>query len=143
MIEAIAEWLKNHQSLLWYGGVGSVAVFVVSILAIPPIIVRIDENYFTHAKRPPRWWSKLHPVPRYSISAAKNLCGVVLMVLGLAMLVLPGQGVLTMLAGFLLIDFPGKYKLEKRLVAQPWILRPINWLRRRRNCPPLRTKREF
>ena len=60
------------------------------------------------------------------------------MLAGIAMLVLPGQGLLTLLVGFLLIDFPGKYRFEKWLVARRWVLQPINWLRLRRHQMPLR-----
>jgi hypothetical protein len=59
----------------------------------------------------------------------------VLVLLGLVMLVTPGQGILTLLSGLLLMNFPGKYRLEQWLVLRPGILRALNWLRRRRNQP--------
>ena len=55
------------------------------------------------------------------------------------MLVLPGQGLLTLLVGFLLVDAPGKYRLERWLVSRKAVLRPINWLRRRKGRQPLIT----
>jgi UPF0716 family protein affecting phage T7 exclusion len=70
----------------------------------------------------------------------KNLLGVTLMIAGLAMLVIPGPGLLTVLIGFLLVDFPGKYKLERWLVARPAIRRPIDWLRKRAGRMPLQVK---
>ena len=45
------------------------------------------------------------------------------------MLFLPGQGLLTMLLGILFIDFPGKHRLEKKLIQHPKILKAINALR--------------
>lgn len=54
------------------------------------------------------------------------------MLAGLAMLALPGQGLLTLLLGFLMIDLPGKYRFEKWLVRRRWVHRPINWMRRSR-----------
>jgi UPF0716 family protein affecting phage T7 exclusion len=74
---------------------------------------------------------------RICILIGKNLLGGLLMIAGLAMLVLPGQGLLTLFVGFLLIDFPGKYRLEKWLIRRRYILRPINWLRARRHRAPL------
>lgn len=68
---------------------------------------------------------------------AKNALGALLLVLGAAMLVLPGQGLLTILVGLLLIDFPGKYRLERRLLGGPRVLRAINALRERWKKPPL------
>jgi hypothetical protein len=59
------------------------------------------------------------------------------MLAGVAMLVLPGQGLLTLLMGFLLVDFPGKYRLERWLFARPIVRRPINWLRHRAGRVPL------
>jgi len=56
---------------------------------------------------------------------------------GIAMLVLPGQGILAILGGIELMDFPGKYRLERWIVSRPAVLRSVNWLRRRMGRPPL------
>jgi hypothetical protein len=53
------------------------------------------------------------------------------------MLVLPGQGVLTILLGIALLDLPGKRHLERRLIALPTVLRTINKLREKFGRPPL------
>jgi len=66
----------------------------------------------------------------------KNALGVVLVVLGFIMLFTPGQGLLTLLAGLLLMNFPGKYRLERWLVLRPGVLRGLNWLRQRGGHPP-------
>ena len=61
-----------------------------------------------------------------------------LMVLvGVAMLLLPGQGILTILIGLMLLDFPGKRGLERRLVQQPAVWRAINWMRAKAHQPAL------
>ena len=56
---------------------------------------------------------------------------------GIVMLALPGQGVLTVLIGISLTNFPGKYALERKLVSQPSVFNAINWLRKRSGKPPL------
>jgi len=56
------------------------------------------------------------------------------------MLVLPGQGLLTIVTGLLLINYPGKYKLEQKLVAIPSVFRALNWIRVKANKPPLKRK---
>ncbi len=66
----------------------------------------------------------------------KNLLGVALVGAGIVMLVLPGQGILTILIGVMLMDFPGKYALEKRLVSRPTVMRSLNWMRAKANRPP-------
>ncbi len=68
---------------------------------------------------------------------AKNLLGGVLVVLGLVMLLTPGQGLLTLLIGLMLMNFPGKYRLERWLVTRPGVLRALNWLRARQGHQPL------
>jgi hypothetical protein len=67
----------------------------------------------------------------------KNAVGVLFIVLGIAMLVLPGQGILTLLIGIMLTNFPGKYRLERRVVTSKPILRNINKLRVRAGHEPL------
>jgi hypothetical protein len=53
------------------------------------------------------------------------------------MLLTPGQGLLTLLTGLLLMDFPGKYAMERWLIGHPLMLRAINRLRARYGYPPL------
>lgn len=120
----------------------SIAIFIASLLIIPAVVVRIRPDYFTHEARPPSPWANEHPVVRLAILVGKNFLGGVLMLAGLAMLVLPGQGLLTLFVGFFLVDFPGKYTFEKWLIARRYVSRPINWLRNRRGRMPLRVTRE-
>jgi hypothetical protein len=61
----------------------------------------------------------------------------ILILLGLLMLVLPGQGLVTLLVGLMVLDFRGKRALEQRLVARPGVLRFINGLRSRAGRAPL------
>ena len=53
------------------------------------------------------------------------------------MLVLPGQGLLTILVGLMLSDYPGKFKLRKRIIKTNLVLKTINWYRTKSNIPPL------
>ena len=81
-------------------------------------------------------------MPEHPLAAiGKNVAGVVLVLLGLVMALpgIPGQGVLTMIVGLTLIDFPGKRGLERRLIGRPHILRAINRLRARFDRAPLET----
>ena len=86
-----------------------------------------------------------HNVPRpsdrgflyWTLLILKNLLGAVLVVAGAVMLFTPGQGILTILIGIMLLTFPGKRRLERKLVAQPHVLDAINRLRARFAKPPL------
>ncbi len=130
-------WITDNQQLFWLLGLASVAVFVASLAIMPALIVRIPENYFSHDTRPPSRWASRSPSFRLTLLIGKNLLGIVLVLGGLAMLVLPGQGLLTIFAGFILLDFPKKYAVEKWLVRRRWVHRPLNWVRRKRGRGPL------
>jgi hypothetical protein len=112
--------------------------FTVSLAIVSFILVRIPPDYF-HKDRPRDLWSDRHPAVRLLGLIAKNALGVVLVVLGILLSIpgVPGQGLLTILLGIMLLDFPGKRRLEHKLVSQPQILATINKLRQRFGKPSL------
>jgi hypothetical protein len=67
----------------------------------------------------------------------RNVLGYVFIVVGTAMLVLPGPGILTIVVGIILLNFPGKYRLERWMVELRPVLRSINWLRQRAKKTPI------
>jgi hypothetical protein len=71
----------------------------------------------------------------------KNILGALFVLAGVAMLVLPGQGILTILIGLSLTDFPGKRDLELKLIKKPSVYKAINWMRRKYKKPPLQIPR--
>lgn len=131
------DWIDEHAAVLGALALASLLVLLVSAALMPWVATQIPQDYFSHPARPRRNPGSRFPLARLVLRAGKNAAGVVLIAAGLAMLVLPGQGLLTLLAGLFLIDFPGKYSCEKWLVTRPGVLRAINWLRRRRGRPPL------
>jgi hypothetical protein len=80
-----------------------------------------------------------HPIVRWAGLIIKNILGVLLVLLGLLLSLpgIPGQGLLTILIGVMLLNFPGKRRLERRLVSQPKVLAAINALRARFGKPAL------
>jgi hypothetical protein len=131
------DWIGQHDALLWTLGSVSVAMFLGTLIVVPFLIVRIPADYFAPVERqdPP---AKRHRAPvRLLLHIGKNILGVIFLIAGLIMLMLPGQGILTILIGLVLLDFPGKYKLERWLVRRRPVLRSINWLRTKRGRPPL------
>jgi Putative transmembrane protein (PGPGW) len=114
----------------------SLAFFVGTLIAIPFILVRLPADYFdTRVPRP--WMENHHPVLRVIGHVLKNLIGVVFLFAGFLMLFLPGQGILTMLIGISMLDFPGKRKVEAKMIGQPTILHVINNMREKLGKPPL------
>ncbi len=131
------ELLDNAQALYWALGAFSLVMFVATLVLVPMIVVRIPADYFAGDRRERATVIRRHPVLQAVLVVAKNLLGVVLVALGLAMLVLPGQGVVTILIGLMLMNFPGKYRLEKWVVSRRPVRRSINWLRVRAGRPKL------
>lgn len=109
---------------------------IVSLLIVGIVMVRIPENYFSshyqHDFLPNSSW-----LTRWGAVVAKNIAGLVLVIAGIVMLIGPGQGILTILIGLILMDIPGKRPLEARLIKRPVILAVVNRFRARYNKPPL------
>ncbi len=130
--------IENHESLFLTLAALSVLGFLCSLALVPWIVLRIPSDYFSKSRRVLNA-AKGHPrLFRWLLIVLKNLLGLLLLILGIALLILPGQGLLTLLIGLLLIDFPGKYQLERWIVSQGPVLRSINWLRKRGQRDPLR-----
>lgn len=134
-VEAALAWVRESETLLATGALLSIVTFVGTLVAMPILIARIPPDYFARESvlfsgRRNRPWVWLSLV-------GKNLLGLVLVVMGVLMLVLPGQGILTILIGLSLIDFPGRRRLELRLARSRQVRRVIGWIRRRAGSPPL------
>ena len=137
-VNAFISWFSNHPGVLIGLGISSILIFILSILGISWFIAQIPEDYFLSTKRKPSKWQEQKPILRLVVIFGKNIIGFSLIIGGLLMLVLPGQGLLTIVTGLLLVNYPGKYKLEKKLVAIPSIFRALNWIRVKANKPPLK-----
>lgn len=128
MIESLFDWFERPVvacGLVLF----SVLAVVASVLFVPRFLATLPADYLQ---------SEWHPPPRSKLlRVLRNLLGVALVLLGAAMLVLPGQGLLTLLVGVLLIDFPGKHRLVARMLSRPKVLSVVNKLRARRSAPPL------
>ena len=128
--------LSWTQILIGFGLFAGSLIF--SFLCIGIVMVKIPENYFsTHYQQdfmPGSSWAV-----RWGAVIAKNVFGVFLILLGLVLSLpgVPGQGILTILLGLIMIDIPGKRPLEARIIKRPAILSAINDLRARYNKPPL------
>lgn len=137
------EWLSGFwASMTWDKIALGVGLFILSfglsIAAIAVVMVKIPENYFSsHYQR-----DFLPDSPflvRWGAVILKNLLGVVLILIGLALSLpgVPGQGLLTILLGLIMLDIPGKRPLEAKIIQRPAILSTINNLRAKYNKPPL------
>ena len=137
------DFLSEYWASLTVGRVALVAgLFLVSLVfsfaAIAVVMVKIPANYFSsHYIQdflPGSPW-----IVRWGAVVAKNLFGIFLVGLGIILSLpgVPGQGILTILLGLIMIDIPGKRPLEARIIKRPTVLSAVNSLRARFNKPPL------
>lgn len=118
--------------LPWFTGIG-ILMAVASMAIIPWLVVLMPEDYFVvdyqHTRhRGPLGWT---------IWSLRNLLALLLILAGIIMLVLPGQGLLTILIGVSCSTFPGKYRLQRRIAALPKVLATLNWVRKKYHRPLL------
>jgi len=131
------DFIHHHATLLVWLFIASAVMFVASLALIPVVVVRLPADYFARPQRSRRF-SGSHPVARIAWTIGKNLLGVVFVAAGIAMLVLPGQGILTIVLGLALLDLPGKFRLVRWLVRRRAVTKAINALRAKAGRPPLR-----
>ena len=137
MFDGVLDWLAAHGATTGMIVGASVALMLASAALMVVVIARMSPEYFVAPGAPEGSWRSRHPVLRIGARVVKNVLGVVLVLLGIAMLVLPGQGALTILAGILLLEFPGKRRLELRIVRRRPVRLAIDWIRARVGRPPL------
>jgi len=123
-------WMRDHQVFFQTMGVVSLGLLVISMVVFPLVVANLPIDYFVRDKRAPAHRRRRHPVVWVLLTVMKNIFGFALILAGVAMLVLPGQGILTILMGVALANFPGKFTLERRLVRQPAVGRALNRIRR-------------
>ncbi len=122
----------------------AIGLFVVSTVVTTAIVaaylVLLEPDHFVSRERGLR--RKIES-PALSIAylIGKNLLGAVLVVVGVVLSLpgIPGQGLLTILVGLLLLDIPGKRRLELALVRRRSIRRVIDKVRDRFDKPPILT----
>lgn len=137
------ETLWQHwHALTWNSILVFVGLFLASLLfsflMIALVMVKIPENYFSsHYERD--FMPNSPFLVRWGAVIAKNLLGVFLVILGIILSLpgVPGQGILTILLGLIMLDIPGKRPLEARIIKRPTVLAAINNLRARFNKSPL------
>ena len=134
---ALPDWLPTDPEALGWFAVIVVLSWVGTLLALPLMVAWIPVDYFSSKRRHTLHSEARHPLVGWLLAALKNVFGIVLILLGLLMLLTPGQGILTILIGLLLANFPGKYALERWMVTRPGVLRTLNGFREKVGREPL------
>ncbi|HMO81438.1 MAG TPA: hypothetical protein PKD24_11680 [Pyrinomonadaceae bacterium] len=139
----MVEWVQGlWASITWTSLLVGVGLFLLSLafsfFVIGIVLVKLPANYFSpHYSQdfmPDKPW-----IVRWSAVILKNLLGVFLILLGIVLSLpgVPGQGLLTILLGLIMLDIPGKRPLEARIIQRPAILSAVNKFRARFDKPPL------
>tara|TARA_B110001450_G_C17283416_1_gene344448 strand:+ start:44 stop:466 length:423 start_codon:yes stop_codon:yes gene_type:complete len=132
------EWLADNQSLLVWLSFFSAIFFIVSLMVLPWLVGLIPEDYFFNTTIDLSNNNEDNFYYKLAIKSGKNALGLVLLVGGVLMLFLPGQGLLTIFIGIILIDYPKKQLVERRLVKIDIIFKGLNWIRIKGGHPPIR-----
>ena len=127
--------LAAHPTVIALTTIASIVLFAGSVAGVPWFVARLPVDYFKRDDAHPSAIAR--PGLRVAFHVGKNVLGGLLLLLGIAMLVLPGQGILTIVVALVLLDFPGKRGLERRVVSRPRVLSALNALRRRAGREPL------
>jgi hypothetical protein len=127
--------LNSTGVLLWL--LVSSVVSAGGLILVRALLIRLPADYFSKYRH--RSSIDAHPVLRWTVLVFKNIIGVVLVALGIIMSLpaVPGPGILTILVGIIVMDFPGKRRMEAWSIRRPRLLEAINRMRRRHGRPPL------
>jgi hypothetical protein len=134
--------IQGLQSATWQNAllitVLSIALFILSVVGVAYFLAQLPPTYFqTAAKGESGADGPL--IARWIARVLKNTLGVLLLLMGVVLAIpgVPGQGLLTILVGLMLVDFPGKRSVELAVLRRPLVLRSVNRLRAKFSKPPL------
>lgn len=130
----LLDWLSGHGEALAWLGLASALMLVLSVLGLPWVLAALPADWFVRESAPSL---EQHPFLRASLTLLRNVFGWLLVLAGLAMLVLPGQGLLTIFLGLALVDLPHKRRFERALLRRKGIRSAVDQLRRKRGAAPL------
>lgn len=107
----------------------SLCFFLGSVVALPWFVGRLPRDYFVNSKKVVKG--------SFLLQVLRNVLGGMVFLAGVVMLFVPGQGVLTMVAGIVIMDFPGKARFIRKLAKGSRVRTGLNWLRKKGGHPPL------
>jgi hypothetical protein len=139
---SLPEWLIETLRFLASPRGLTVSLLITAVLlvgsawAVRWYVLRLPPDVLLSTQTPGR--ARQDPTGmRLLVLVARNLLGAILLLAGIAMLVLPGQGLLTMAIGLALLDLPFKWRLTRAILSYRPVLAGINRLRTGARLPPL------
>ena len=135
LLEQIIDLVDEYKSVIFWLSLLSFFIFIFSLVSIKWLVALIPIDYFVYKKNSK--FKTKYPFTWLISMIIKNIIGYLLIVGGILMLVLPGQGLFTIFIGLMMSNYPGKYYIEKKIIAIPSILKTIIWLRKQSNKEPI------
>ena len=133
-------YIQNYAHVLEWLGLLSALTFFGSLIAVPMVIARMPADYFISYRQKIAQCRRRHPIITWIVFVFRNSIGFFFVLAGIAMLVLPGQGILTILIGIAMMDVPGKHRLVEHLIGRRSVMRGLNWIRKKAHQPPFEFK---
>lgn len=127
--------LHQYSTILTWLGLVSTATFFLSLLVIPLILCKLESTFFIHLHQQ-NTSGERHPLLSITLRGLRYFFGTFLVIAGFLMIFLPGQGLLTMVLGISLLDFPGKRAVIDGILTFPSIQKALNWIREKANKEP-------
>lgn len=137
ILNAAFQWLGENAGLTGTLLVVSALLLIGSLWLGHYYLTTIPHDYFVRAHAPFEKLRNRNPALWWAVMILKNVAGVLFIAAGLIMFVTPGQGLLTLIMGLALTNFPGKQRLERAILNQPVVSKAVNRMRARANRPPL------
>ncbi|MBL9094087.1 MAG: hypothetical protein JNL96_22910 [Planctomycetaceae bacterium] len=129
----LTDWVPDWSPWTWCA-IGIVGFFG-SLAACAVILLFVPRNYFVEHSKPKTVWPT--SVGGWIWRIARNLAGLVVLTAGIVMIFTPGQGVISILLGLALMDFPGKHRIVRKLLSSGKVLGVANRWRAKFGKPPL------
>ena len=105
---------------------------LLSVLGVVWFIAKLPADFFQRPRHhrhliDPNRYPNLH----FVYTMVRNILGLMLILAGIVMLVLPGQGVLTIIVGLIITDFPQKERWLQKVITLRSVQKGLNLIRRK------------
>ncbi len=129
----LESWYQSILPWLPLLSISGLTMAIVSVIALPWVVVRMPADYFVTARKTKQDRSPLG----WLIWLLRNSLAVVLLIVGLLMLVLPGQGLLMILIALGVSTSRHKYSFERSIISRKTVFKTVNWIRKRFQRSPI------
>lgn len=129
-------WIRSNPQMWGWIALGSLGLALVYAAIIRVALTRMNPDYFSAPSPAPGTLRRRHPLLILVVKVFKTAVGLALLSAGIGMLLLPGQGLLTIAIGITFLEFPGKRRLLSALVFRGRIKNILNRIREKSGKEP-------